>query len=333
MNLLAGLILGLVALADEPPATLPPAVSRPVDFDRDVRPIFAASCVGCHGAKKQKGGLALHRKAEALAGGDDGAAILPGKGAESRLLRYVAGLDEDHAMPPDGAGEPLTPEQVGILRGWIEQGASWPDDPKAGASTSSDHWAFRAPDRPDLPEVRDKAWSRNPIDRFVLASLERDGLGPSPEADRSTLIRRLSLDLIGLPPTIAEVDAFLADARPDAYDRIVDRLLASPHYGERWARRWLDGARYADTNGYEKDRQRSIWPYRDWVIRALDDDMPFDRFTVEQLAGDLLPGSTEAQKVATGFHRNTMINEEGGIDVEEFRFASLVDRVATTGAV
>ena len=161
----------------------------------------------------------------------------------------------------------------------------------------------------------------------------RGAATPSPEADRATLIRRLSLDLIGLPPTIAEVDAFLADDRPGAYERVVDRLLASPHYGERWARRWLDRARYADTNGYEKDRERSIWPYRDWVIRALNDDMPFDRFTVEQIAGDMLPGATPAQQVATGFHRNTMINEEGGIDVEEFRFASLVDRVATTGTV
>ncbi len=332
----AGLLMVVVSVAPadvEPGAQLPPPASRKVDYERDVRPIFAASCQSCHGPKKQKGGLVLHRKAAALAGGDDGPAIVPGKSAESRLIRYVAGLDDDHPMPPEGSGKPLTPEQVGLLRGWIDQGAEWPEDPKTVATEASDHWAFRAPVRPEPPQVKDQSWPRNPIDRFVLARLEREGLGPSPEADRATLIRRVSLDLIGLPPTIEEVDAFVADARPEAYERLVDRLLASPHYGERWARRWLDAARYADTNGYEKDRERSIWPYRDWVIKALNDDMPFDRFTVEQIAGDLLPGATVSQKVATGFHRNTMINEEGGIDVEEFRFASIVDRVATTGAV
>ncbi len=333
----AGILLGLgIVSIGEGPAQdpLPPAATRKVDYLRDVRPIFAAKCTNCHGPKKQKSGLVLHRKAGALAGGDEGPAILPGKAAESRLLRYVAGLDEDHPMPPEGSGDPLSPEQVGLLRAWIDQGAQWPESAAvAAAEEQSDHWAFRRPARPDLPGVGDPAWPRNEIDRFVLARLDREKLRPSPEADRATLIRRVGLDLIGLPPSVAEVDAFVADGRPDAYERLVDRLLASPHYGERWARRWLDGARYADTNGYEKDRERSIWPYRDWAIKALNDDMPFDRFTVEQIAGDLLPGSTPAQKVATGFHRNTMINEEGGIDVEEFRFASIVDRVATTGAV
>jgi hypothetical protein len=331
----AGLfIAGCVSLlADDPAGSLPPPASRKVEFDRDIRPIFAASCQNCHGPKKQKGGLALHRKAAALAGGDDGPAILPGKSAESRLIRYVAGLDDDHPMPPEGAGKPLGADQVGLLRAWIDQGADWPEDASSLATETSDHWSFRRPIRPDLPEVKDPSWPRNPVDRFVLARLEKEGLKPSGEADRTTLIRRLSLDLIGLPPTIAEVDSFASDSSPDAYERLVDRLLASPHSGERWARRWLDGARYADTNGYEKDRERSIWPYRDWVIKVLNDDLPFDRFTVEQIAGDLLPGATVSQKVATGFHRNTMINEEGGIDVEEFRFASLVDRVATTGAV
>jgi Protein of unknown function (DUF1549)/Protein of unknown function (DUF1553)/Planctomycete cytochrome C len=332
--ILAGLLtLGCLVLVDDDPVqTLPPPVTSKVDFERDVKPIFAASCQGCHGPKKQKGGLALHRKVAALAGGDDGPVIFPGKSAESRLIRYVAGLDDDHPMPPEGSGKPLTPAQVSLLRGWIDQGADWPESDKSPTEIS-DHWSFRRPIRPDLPEVKDPAWSRNPIDRFILARLDREGLKPAPEADRTTLIRRLSLDLIGLPPTIAEIDAFVTDSTPDAYEKLVDRLLASPHYGERWARRWLDGARYADTNGYEKDRERSIWPYRDWVIKALNDDLPFDRFTVEQIAGDLLPGATISQKVATGFHRNTMINEEGGIDVEEFRFASLVDRVATTGAV
>jgi mono/diheme cytochrome c family protein len=333
MTLAGLLIAGCVAVVgDQPAEELPPAAFRKVEYESDIRPIFAASCLGCHGAKKQKGGLALHRKATALAGGDDGPVILPGKSAESRLIRYVGRLDDDHPMPPEGVGKPLTPEQVGLLRAWIDQGTDWPDDSKS-ASETSDHWSFRRPIRPEPPEVDEPLWARNSIDRFVATRLAREGLKPSPEANRTTLVRRLSLDLIGLPPTIAEVDAFLSDDRSDAYERVADRLLASPQYGERWARRWLDGARYADTNGYEKDRERSIWPYRDWVIKALNDDMPFDRFTIEQIAGDLLPGASASQKVATGFHRNTMINEEGGIDVEEFRFASLVDRVATTGAV
>jgi hypothetical protein len=333
--IIAGLLIAgsVTLLVDDPASPLPPPMAKTVQFDRDIRPIFATSCVSCHGSKKQKGGLALNRKSAAMAGGDDGPAIVPGKSAESRLIRYVAGVDEDHQMPPEGVGEPLIADQIGLLRAWIDQGADWPEDAKSAASESSDHWAFRRPIQPELPQVQEASWTRNPIDRFVLARLEKEGLKPSTEADRTTLIRRLSLDLIGLPPTIAEIETFLADRSPDAYEKQVDRLLASPHYGERWARRWLDGARYADTNGYEKDRERSIWPYRDWVIQALNDDMPFDRFTIEQIAGDLLPGSTVSQKIATGFHRNTMINEEGGIDVEEFRFTSLVDRVATTGAV
>ncbi|WP_435017465.1 PSD1 and planctomycete cytochrome C domain-containing protein [Tundrisphaera sp. TA3] len=304
-----------------------------VDFEREIRPILVESCLKCHGARKQQGGLSLLRKSTALAGGDGGPALIPGKPEESRLFRYIAGLEDDDRMPPEADGDALPAEKVERIRLWISQGAEWPDDGVAAGPTRSDHWAFRKPTRPVPPEVLDRRWPANPIDAFVLARLEREGIKPSPEADRTSLIRRVTLDLIGMPPTIAEVDAFVADDRPDAYQRVVDRLLASPHYGERWARRWLDAARYADTNGYEKDRARSIWPYRDWVIRALNEDLPFDRFTVEQLAGDLLPEASADQKVATGFHRNTMINEEGGIDVEEFRFASLVDRVATTGTV
>ena len=267
-----------------------------------------------------------------MAGGDEGEVIVPGKADESRLYRYVAGLDPEHPMPPKKADVTRpSADEIARIRSWIDQGAAWPDDADAG-SARSDHWAFRAPVRPDVPAVGDVRWPRNPIDRFVMARLEKEGLTPSPEADRTTLIRRLSLDLIGLPPTIAEVDAFLADDRPDAYERLVDRLLASPHHGEKWARRWLDKARYADTNGYEKDRERSIWAYRDWVIKAINDDKPFSDFTIEQIAGDLLPDPSPEQKIATGFHRNTMRNEEGGIDVEEFRYAALVDRVSTTGA-
>jgi Protein of unknown function (DUF1553)/Protein of unknown function (DUF1549)/Planctomycete cytochrome C len=320
------------ARAEPPARELPPAVSQPVDFTRDVAPILSKSCYSCHGSRKQKSGLDLHDPQRALAGGDNGPAIIPGKSAESRLIRYVAGLDEENTMPPEGAGEPLSAAQIGLLRAWIDQGARWSATP-APRAASSEHWSFRPPRRPPLPAVKNSGWPRNAIDHFVLARLEKEGLTPSPEADRPTLIRRLSLDLTGLPPTIAEVDAFLADHRPDAYERLVDRLLASPRYGECWGRHWLDRARYADTNGYEKDRERSIWPYRDWVIRALNRDMPFDRFTIAQIAGDLLPGATLDDRIATGFHRNTMINEEGGIDVEEFRYAAMIDRQNTTGTV
>ncbi len=316
----------VITLATSAPAF---ADDLSIDFERDVKPIFAKTCVRCHGAKKLQGGLALDTKVAAFTGGDDGPAIVPGKSAESRLYRYVAGLDEDTVMPPDG--DELPAAQVATIKAWIDQGAVWNET--SVAKTGTDHWSFKKPARPELPAVKQASWPHNEIDRFVLARLEKEGFSPSPEADRATLIRRLSLDLTGLPPSIEEVDAFLADTRADAYERLVDRLLASPQYGERWARFWLDRARFADTNGYEKDRERSVWPYRDWVIRAFNSDKPFDRFTVEQIAGDLLPNATTDQKVATGFHRNTMVNEEGGIDVEEFRFAAMVDRMATTSAV
>jgi hypothetical protein len=321
--------------AEEPEAASlpPPAAVRP-DFARDIQPILAKHCYRCHGPQRQRGGLGLHVRARALAGGDGGTVIEPGRSAESRLVQMIAGVGDETRMPPEEIAPPLPAEKVALIRAWIDQGAHWPEDPKGSTGgVTSDHWAFQPPRQTPLPDVSDRAWPRNPIDRFVLARLEREGLRPAPEADRATLIRRLSLDLIGLPPTIAELNAFVADRSPSAYENLVERLLASPHYGERWGRRWLDQARYADTNGYEKDRERSIWPYRDWVIRALNDDMPFDRFTIEQIAGDMLPHATLSQRTATGFHRNTMINEEGGIDVEEFRFASLVDRVATTGTV
>jgi len=296
-----------------------------VDFNREIRPIHAGKCFACHGPdeKNRKAGLRLDLRDVATKPSRSGAtAIAPGKPDDSEVVERIGTEDAEAVMPPPRGNKVLKPAEKALLTRWIAEGAEY-----------KEHWAFRAPVAPPLPAVKDAKWPRGPIDAFVLDRLEKAGLRPSPEADRATLIRRLSLDLVGLPPTIAEVDAFLADARPDAYEQLVDRLLASPHYGERWARRWLDRARYADTNGYEKDRERSIWPYRDWVIAALNADMPFDRFTVEQIAGDMLPGATEAQKVATGFHRNTMINEEGGIDIEEFRFASLVDRVAATGTV
>jgi mono/diheme cytochrome c family protein len=340
--LVLALGVALAAGADNAPDVkrLPPASAEQFDFLRDVRPLLVARCYRCHGPNKQTSGLALHRRNRMLAGGDSGPAIVPGKSEKSRLIHYVAGLDGDHVMPPPGKGERLTSKEIGLLRAWIDQGARWPESDRDAA----DHWAYRKPVRPKLPAVKDAGWVRNGIDVFVLARLEKEGLKPSPEADRATLIRRVSLDLTGLPPTVAEVDAFLADARPDAYERLVERLLSSPRYGERWARPWLDLARYADTNGYEKDRPRIMWLWRDWVIQALNADMPFDQFTIEQLAGDLLPvpasssgsgGDKEGewQKVATGFHRNSMLNDEGGINPEEFRVVAVKDRVDTTATV
>ncbi len=297
------------------------------DYARDIKPLLAKHCVSCHGEERPKAGLRLDTAAAAVRGGRSGPAVVPGKADESPL--YLSLTGDGDGLPMPFKRPPLPRQQVEALRAWIDAGASAP----AGevASKPPVHWAFIAPRRAGPPEVRDPGWARNPIDRFLLASLERDGLTPSPEADRVTLIRRVSLDLVGLPPSPAEVDAFLADDAPDAYGRLVDRLLASPHHGERWARPWLDLARYADSNGYSIDAPRSIWKYRDWVIDALNRDMPFDRFAIEQLAGDLLPDASLDQKVATGFHRNTPINQEGGIDPEQFRIESVLDRVETTG--
>jgi mono/diheme cytochrome c family protein len=300
-----------------------------VDFDREMRPIFSAQCYSCHGPEKHKGGLRLDDKAAAMAGGTSGAAILVGKGEESPLVKRLRGVGDDDQMPLKKP--PLPAAQIALVSRWIDEGAHWPEN--GPAVVAAKHWSFVAPVRPAEPAVKNAAWVRNPIDRFVLARLEKEGLSPSPEAPKETLLRRVSLDLTGLPPSPAEVDQFLSDLSPNAYEKAVDRLLASPHYGERWARHWLDGARYADSNGYSIDSPRSIWPYRDWVINALNADMPFDEFAIEQLAGDLLPNATVDQKIATGFHRNTQINEEGGIDPEQFRVESVIDRVGTTGTV
>jgi mono/diheme cytochrome c family protein len=323
------LLAWLLSPAD--PAT---AADAP-DYLRDVKPLLAKHCVSCHGPDKQRSGLRLDTAVSLLKGGDSGPAVVPRKSGASRLIVAVSGGTEDVvAMPPKGAPR-LSNDEVAVLRAWVEAGAPAPANEAAAQPTTpaSKHWAFRPIIRPAESAVKNPAWVRNPIDRFVLARLEKEKLAPSPEAVRVTLLRRLSLDLIGLPPSPQEVDDFLADQRPDAYERVVDRLLASPHYGERWGRHWLDLARYADSNGYSIDAPRSIWPYRDWVINALNQDLPFDRFTVEQLAGDLLPDATVEQKVATGFHRNTQINEEGGVDKEQFRVESVIDRVNTTGSV
>ena len=311
------------------PAAAASGAPAAVDFERDVRPIFESRCYECHGPAKQKGQLRLDSREIAFKGGtSEHPAVAPGDTSKSYLLQRILGEADEERMPLKR--DPLTPQQIATIKAWIEQGAKWPEDLSVKDAKINVHWSFVKPARPNVPAVKDKAWLRNAIDAFVLARLEKEGLKPSPEADRVTLIRRLSLDLIGLPPTVGEVDAFVSDKSPDAYERLVDRLLASPHYGERWGRVWLDVARYADTNGYEKDRNRTIWPYRDWVIDALNRDLPFDRFTLDQLAGDMLPNHTPQQIVATGFHRNTMTNEEGGIDVEEFRVKNVVDRVHTT---
>ncbi len=335
-NTPATLIFGLIALAPIVPQPVAHA-DRPerVDYGREVRPILARSCYACHGPEKRKSGLRLDRKAEALAGGDLGPAIVPGKPDESELIARVVGEDPTIAMPPKG--DRLAPEEVQLLRNWIAQGADWPDDAGtsgANGQIQSDHWAFQPLSRPDLPAVRQASWPRNAIDWFLLARLETEGIDPSPEADRATLIRRLSLDLLGLPPAPDEIADFLSDERPDAYEHLVDRLLASPHFGERWGRHWLDLARYADSDGYEKDSARPFaYRYRDWVIDALNRDLPFDQFTTEQLAGDLLPDANLSQKTATGFHRNTLTNTEGGVDPEEFRVKAVLDRANTTGTV
>jgi len=299
-----------------------------IDFNRDVRPILSNACLRCHGpdpAERQGGGadgLRLDDEAGAVADLGGYAAIVPGRPADSELIRRVTSDDADLLMPPQASGLKLGEHEIALLKAWIEQGAPF-----------ARHWSYVAPARPAVPEVQNKDWPRNAVDRFILARLEREGLSPAAEADRSLLIRRVTLDVIGLPPTIEEVDAFVADQRPDAYERLVDRLLADDAYGEHWARMWLDLARYADSAGYADDPPRTIWAYRDYVIRSFNENKPFDQFTIEQMAGDLLPDPTETQLIATAFHRNTLTNNEGGTNDEEFRNVAVVDRVNTTMAV
>ena len=301
------------------------------DFARDVQPIFKQHCIKCHGAEKQESGLRLDSPTELMLGGDGGPILKAGDAATSRLLIAVrGGNDEITKMPPEGAQ--LTPAEIATLKSWIEQGASIPDADRP-AHVRTDHWSFHSPQVTPLPSLEDSSWVRNPLDVFVLSRISKANLVPSPESERATLIRRLYLDLIGLPPSPADVDSFLQESRPDAYEQLVDRLLSSPAYGERWGRHWLDLARYADSNGYTRDFGREIWKYRDWVIDAINADIPFDQFTIEQFAGDMLPNATRDQRIATGFHRNTLINEEGGTDQEQFRVDAVADRIATTGEV
>ncbi|MCA8998489.1 MAG: PSD1 domain-containing protein [Planctomycetaceae bacterium] len=302
-----------------------------VDFVKQIQPILRERCYECHGPETREAGLRLDQRDSALAGGDSGQVISPGEPDESLLIKLVAGDDPDRVMPPDG--ENLSAEQVSIIREWVAAGAPWPDDvdPEVERST---HWSFQPIQKPSAPEVLHSKFVASDIDRFVISRLEGKGLVPSPEADRNTLIKRLYYDLLGLTPTPEAVDRFIQDDHPDAYERLVDELLESPHFGERWGRHWLDKARYADSDGYEKDRPRyHAWKYRDWVIHAINEDLPFDQFTVEQLAGDLLPDPTDNQLLATAFNRQTLTNTEGGTDQEEFRVAAIFDRIETIGTV
>ena len=302
------------------PQLLP--ADEPVEYARDVLPILSKKCYACHGPDKhtREGGLGLHSKASSLIRLDSGEkGIVPGDPSASEVFRRISTEDDFEIMPPDGEGTPLTKTEVEIIKKWIEQGAKF-----------DLHWAYKPLVTSELPNVKDEQWVNSPIDQFVLATLKANNLQPNTEADKHRLIRRVSLDLVGLPPTREQVQQFVNDQSPNAYEKLVDRLLASPHYGEHWARKWLDLARYADSQGYAQDELRTIWQYRDWVIRALNDDMRFDQFTIEQLAGDMLENPTTDQLIATAFHRNTMTNTEGGTDDEEFRFAAVVDRTNTT---
>lgn len=305
------------------------------DFAREVYPLLQRACFECHGAEQAKGGLRLHTRERFEAGGERGPVILAGKPDQSELLRRVALPRTDkEAMPRRGA--PLTPAEIDLLRDWVAAGAPWP-----ASLANTMHWSYLPPRRPDPPKVRDPSWPNNEIDRFVLARLEQRGWRPAPEAAPAVFYRRLSLDLIGLPPSVADVDAFVTACRnagdrtatEKAVSEAVDRLMASKEFGVRWARPWLDLARYADSHGFQRDDLREIWAYRDWVVDALNADMPFDRFTIEQVAGDLLPNATPAQRIATGFHRCTPTNVEAGTEPEESRINQVIDRVNTTGAV
>ena len=326
-------LLGCLLLAGLASAQVPEPPGA-IEFSREIAPIFHQRCVACHGAALQQSGLRLDDGKAALKGGYSGPVIVAGDSGASRLFRLVAGLDGELAMPP--AGDRLGQREIELLRAWIDQGAQWPSGPPTaeGPSGNADHWAFRPLVKPKPPAVRREAWVRNAVDRFVLSRLEAEGIEPSGVADQRTLIRRVSLDLTGLPPSTEAVEAFVSDPSAEAYEALVDGLLESPHYGERWAVQWLDLARYADSDGYEKDSERPYaWRWRHWVINALNDDMPFDRFTVEQIAGDALPGASAEQRVATGFLRNGLKNREGGVKIEQFRFEETVDRTNTIGTV
>jgi len=298
------------------------AADGSLSYERQIQPILSRACFQCHGPDEtaRKAKLRLDLKESAFANHEDGTPIVPGKPDESEIIRRITSTDPDEQMPPPKHGERLSGENIALIRTWIAKGAAW-----------TGHWAFSAPKRPDVPEVNDTAWSANPIDQFILARLEKEGLLPSPAADRETLIRRLYLDITGLPPSLEEIAQAQSDASSGWYDALVERLLASPHYGERWARHWMDAAQYADSDGFEKDKPRFVWAWRDWVINAFNANMPYNEFAIEQVAGDMLPNATQDQIVATGFLRNSMINEEGGIDPEQFRMEAQFNRMDIIG--
>ncbi|MEX2263198.1 MAG: PSD1 and planctomycete cytochrome C domain-containing protein [Bryobacteraceae bacterium] len=298
-------------------------------YETSVRPVLVENCLGCHNEKLKMSGLSLASRQSALAGGKRGPAAVPGKPNESRLLEAVNHRG-DLRMPP---GRRLEQSSIAVLEEWIRAGMVWPDATGSQPPPPPNHWSFLPPKRSVEPPVKNQAWVRSPIDRFILAMLEQENIQPSPEASAATLVRRVYLDLTGLPPSPEEVAAFIADKKSGAWERLVERLLASPHYGERWGRFWLDQARYADSDAGSRDEPRQIWRYRDWVIDAMNRDLPFDRFVVEQLAGDLLPNPSDEQLIATGFHRNSPIQIEAGTDREQYRVEAVFDRVDTTGTV
>ncbi len=323
-------LVGLILTASLPWANaasvVKTAMAHPqVDFNREVRPIFSEHCYACHGPdeNKRKAGLRLDTQEGAfkeLKSGNH--ALVSGNLTNSSLVERIVSTDDEEIMPPPKHNKPLKPEQIALLKRWVQEGAQW-----------QKHWSFIPPERLPLPAVKNRQWPRNAIDYFTLARLEKENLKPNPEADKATLIRRVTFELTGLPPTIEEVDAFLADKSRNAYEKLVERLLASPHYGERMAQNWMDLARYADTSGYHFDGVRFMWLWRDWVIKSFNDNKPYDEFTIEQLAGDLLPKPTQSQRIATGFVRNNMTNDEGGADPDEYLNKYVVDRVNTVGAV
>ncbi|MCH7989527.1 MAG: DUF1549 domain-containing protein [Planctomycetes bacterium] len=325
MFLLVIVITTSLLHADDQPA------EKKIDFVKDIEPILAKHCYDCHGPDTAEGQLRLDAKKIVFKGGVNGPSIVRGKSQKSLLFKRIAGSDDGEQMPLDT--DPLSKDQIELIRKWIDQRAPWPDEVGAQVASIEKHWAYVKPVQPKQPNVKNPLWVRNAIDAFVSARLEKEGMSPSPEAETLRLLRRVTIDLIGISPTLEEINNFVDDKSPDAYEKAVDRLLASPKYGERWAIPWLDAARYADSNGYQRDGRREYWAFRDWVIRALNDDMPFDQFTIEQIAGDLLPNATKSQIIATGFHRGTMANVEAGTDPEEEYVLATIDRVNTTGTV
>ena len=322
ITILIGNLLALTIVADDD-----------IDYVRQIKPLLIEHCADCHNVDLQESGYRVDVGALLVRGGDRGAAVIAGKPNDSLLINALRGISKVPQMPLDQ--DPLSTQQIDLIAEWIKQGAKLPDSERFDptARRQSDHWAFQPIVRPTLPSPTNKHLAHNPIDLFILANLQEQGLEPSPAADRNTLVRRLYLDLLGIPPTIDQINKFVTNNNPAAYEELVGEILASPRYGERWGRHWLDLARYADSNGFTVDGSREIWKYREWVIHALNRDMPFDQFTTEQMAGDLLPNHTTEQLIATGFHRNTLINQEGGTSDEQFRVEAVVDRVNTTGAV